>query len=116
MTNSQINKKNMERARNVSQKGNFAHCGNSHPEELRLMEIKNTIRRGTPITIADWKLVSKEMNLSLRTAYGIYISMCKEQGISRIISWRTFYMQCNGYRTLKANTIMALTRYINVSL
>lgn len=99
---------------NVSQKECKYHCGNSHPEELRLRQIVSAMKYGATPASDDCKFLCKELNLNLRTAYGIYLAMCKEKDISKVITWRTFYMQCNGYRVLKPNTIEALVKYVNM--
>lgn len=99
---------------NVSQKKCKYHCENSHPEELRLKKIVSEMKQGATPTSDDFKFLYKELNLSLRTAYGIYLAMCKEKNVSKVITWRTFYMQCNGYRALKPNTIEALVKYVNM--
>lgn len=96
---------------NVSQKVYKQHCGQSRPEELRLNKIVSEIKKGSTPTSDDFKFLYKELNLSLRTAYGIYLSMCTEEKVSKVITWRTFYMQCSGYRVLKDNTIKALAKY-----
>lgn len=61
----------------------------------------------------EWKFMARELP-HLRTAYGVYLSICEEEKIQKPITWRTFYMQCRGLRTLKANTIKALGEYIRL--
>lgn len=61
----------------------------------------------------EWKLMARELP-HLRTAYGVYLSICEVEKIEKPITWRTFYMQCRGLRTLKANTIKALGEYIRL--
>lgn len=99
---------------NVSQKGCKQDYGKCQPEELRLRQIVSAMKHGATPASDDCKFLCKELNLNLRTAYGIYLAMCKEKGISKVITWRTFYMQCNGYRVLKPNTIEALVKYVNM--
>lgn len=50
----------------------------------------------------------------LRTAYGVYLTNCQKEKVEKPITWRTFYMQCRGLRTLKPNTIQALSDYIRL--
>lgn len=112
MFNSQINKKNMVKATNVSQKAREFACGTFRPEEIRLKQIVEKVKLTADLDLADWLLIRKELGLSLRVIYGVYLAMCAEEGISKVITWRTFYMQCNGYRKLKPNTIRAIVKFI----
>lgn len=100
---------------NVSQKGCKQYIGQSRPEELRLRQIVSGMKHDVTPAPDDCKFLCKELNLNLRTAYGIYLAMCKEKDVSKVITWRTFYMQCNGYRVLKPNTIEALMKYVNMT-
>lgn len=60
----------------------------------------------------DIAFILHEGHLNLRTAYGVYMSLCMEKDIRKKITWRTFYMQCSGYRTLKPNTMEAVARFV----
>lgn len=60
----------------------------------------------------DIAFILHEGHLDLRTAYGVYMSLCMEKDIRKKITWRTFYMQCSGYRTLKPNTMEAVARFV----
>lgn len=60
----------------------------------------------------DIAFILHEGHLHLRTAYGVYMSMCMEKDIRKKITWRTFYMQCSGYRTLKPHTMEAVARFV----
>lgn len=101
----------MVNATNVSQKASKHSYVTSHTEELKLKQIMSEMKRTSHFNPEDWHFLHKELNLNLRTAYGIYLAMCREERIAKVITWRTFYMQCNGYRVLKENTIKALAKY-----
>lgn len=102
----------MVNATNVSQK----ECNRSNrvfrPEELRLKKIIEGMKLTSSFSPEDWKFICKELNLNLRTIYGVYLAMCAEENITKVLTWRTFYMQCNGYRTLKPNTMRAVVKYV----
>lgn len=112
MINSQIKEKNMVNATNVSQKESKCACGTFHPEELRLKKIIEGMKSTSSFSPDDWKFICKELHLNLRTIYGVYLAMCAEENITKVLTWRTFYMQCNGYRTLKPNTMRAVVKYV----
>lgn len=75
------------------------------------VEIVRNIKSGK-YTQDDIAFILKEGRLNIRTAYGVYMSMCMEKDIKKKITWRTFYMQCNEYRTLKPNTMEAIARFV----
>ena len=102
----------MVKATNVSQKARKSTYGVSRPEEIRLKKIVEKIKLTANFDIDDWSFIRKELGLSLRVIYGVYLAMCTEEGISKVITWRTFYMQCNGYRKLKPNTIRAIVKFV----
>lgn len=79
--------------------------------EKRFMEAYRNINGGC-YDETDIKFVLKEGSMNLRTIYGIYLSMCNEEGIEKVITWRTFYMQCSGYRTMKPNTMRSVAKYV----
>lgn len=83
--------------------------------EERFMEAYRKIMAGK-YTEEDILFVIKEGNINVRTAYGVYLSFCSEKKIEKVITWRTFYMQCNGYRTIKPNTMEAVARFISVMM
>lgn len=83
--------------------------------EERFMEAYRKIDSGN-YTGEDVLFVIKEGNINVRTAYGVYLSLCAERQIEKVITWRTFYMQCNGYRTIKSNTMEAVVRLISVMM
>lgn len=100
------------KATHVSQKECKSTCGVSRPEEIRLKQIVEQIKSTASFDLHDWLFIRKELGLSLRIIYGVYLAMCAEEGISKVITWRTFYMQCNGYRKLKPNTIRAVVKFV----
>lgn len=61
----------------------------------------------------EWIFMAREIP-HLRTAYGVYLTNCQKEKVEKPITWRTFYMQCRGLRTLKPNTIQALSDYIRL--
>lgn len=79
--------------------------------EERFVEAYRKIDAGN-YTEEDILFVIKEGHINVRTAYGIYLSLCKEKQVEKVIAWRTFYMQCNGYRTIKPNTMEAIARFV----
>lgn len=79
--------------------------------EERFVEAYRKIDAGN-YTEEDILFVIKEGHINVRTAYGVYLSLCKEKQIEKVITWRTFYMQCNGYRTIKPNTMEAIARFV----
>lgn len=81
--------------------------------EQRFLEATRNINREC-YDEADIKFVLKEGRMNLRTIYGIYLSMCNEEGVEKVITWRTFYMQCNGYRTMKPNTMRAVAKFVTM--
>jgi hypothetical protein len=157
MNNSQINKKNMANATNVSQKecnasikrggkvlsedeikdclsqgGMILSSGNMakplsddksilsqfRPKkknvEEQYIELIKKIRNSEQCSSDDYLFVLKEGSINLRVVYGVYLSLCQKNSVSKVITWRTFYMQCNGYRTLKPNTMAAISEYIQM--
>lgn len=83
--------------------------------EERFIEAVRKIKSGN-YTEEDILFVIKEGHLNVRTAYGMYLSICAEKQVEKVITWRTFYMQCNGYRTIKPNTMEAIARFIAVMM
>ena len=78
--------------------------------EERFIEAYRKIEAGS-YTEDDILFIIKEGHINIRTAYGVYLSLCAEKQVEKIITWRTFYMQCNGYRTIKPNTMEAIARF-----
>lgn len=87
-----------------------------HPKRKNMEEqyvgVIKKIRNGESCSADDYLFLIKEGNINLRIVYGVYLSMCQKNDITKVITWRTFYMQCNGYRTLKPNTMAAVSEYI----
>ena len=87
--------------------------GSTSPEAVyKKLWIRVVKNEGT-LSCEEWIFMAKEIP-HLRTAYGVYLTNCKKNKVEKIISWRTFYMQCRGLRTLKPNTIQALSDYIRL--
>ena len=88
-----------------------------HPKEKmeeQYFELIRKMKNKEHLSSENYLFLVKEGTVNLRTAYGVYLSMCKKRNIKKVITWRTFYMQCSGYRTLKPNTMTALSEYIRM--
>lgn len=72
-------------------------------------ECMEKVRNGEMKDPEFWKSYLKETRPNLHMMYGFYISYCEKNGIKKRLTYRTFYMQCRGYRTLKNNVIEALS-------
>uniref|UniRef100_UPI0035694F50 hypothetical protein n=1 Tax=Bacteroides xylanisolvens TaxID=371601 RepID=UPI0035694F50 len=88
---------------------------NKNKEEQYVNLIKK-IRNGEQCSSSEYLFLIKEGNINLRVIYGVYLSLCQKNGVAKVITWRTFYMQCSGYRTLKPNTMAAISEYIQMKV
>ena len=88
---------------------------NKNKEEQYVNLIKK-IRNGEQCSSSEYLFLIKEGNINLRVIYGVYLSLCRKNGVAKVITWRTFYMQCSGYRTLKPNTMAAISEYIQMKV
>lgn len=95
----------------------LAHlCPRTKNLEEQYLEIIMKIRKGIQCSPDEYNFLIKEGDINLRVVYGVYLSMCQKYNITKVITWRTFYMQCNGYRTLKPNTMAAISEYIHIRM
>ena len=88
---------------------------NKNKEEQYVNLIKK-IRNGEQCSSSEYLFLIKEGNINLKVIYGVYLSLCQKNGVAKVITWRTFYMQCSGYRTLKPNTMAAISEYIQMKV
>ena len=86
---------------------------NKNQEEQYVALIKK-IKNGEQCSSDEYLFLIKEGKINLRVIYGVYLSLCQKNSVAKVITWRTFYMQCSGYRTLKPNTMAAISEYIGM--
>ena len=108
----------MESAKKVSQNYLITEVYNprsarTSPDAVYQKLLKKAAENPESLNNDEWKFMAKELP-HLRTAYGVYLSICEDKKIEKPISRRTFYMQCRGLRTLKSNTVKALGEYIRL--
>lgn len=84
------------------------------PEAIYKNLWNRVVKNEGKLSNEEWIFMAKEIP-NLRTAYGVYLTNYKKHKIEKPITWRTFYMQCRGFRTLKPNTIQALSDYIRLA-